>query len=359
MSGTRHFRVHPLLLIYPATVAGARSLVAETTSSSPPLLLREPLVWFAISLLPARFTSEDAIQVWKAEPELGQMAEDLWQVMTGEELVIAANDDTGLLGEPDFWAQRGWREAAMYHESTRDFPFVRMDEPEGFEYDEALMAQFAEEEHPPPIAVRLGGGHRIPLRKIGAEESAESTLDAVPERDRSGVPGLSLLFDICSGERERRRLGPLGDTVFKAVPSGGARHPTEAFVAFFEGSAIEPGLYHYDVIDHQLVGVRAGDARREWHIVTDGLLDALQPAQPLGVIVLATMWERAMWRYRDARSWRAPVVDVGHVVGTYRTVLTRLGLAHSVTRGFDDTAVAKLLDVDRLRLTPMSAIAFG
>lgn len=353
----RAFRVHPLLLIYPATVAGSRTLVAETSSRAPPLILREPLVWFAISLLPLRFTQDEAIRVWEAESELSGMGEQLWRVLTDEHLILDAATRDASIEELDGWSEHGWREAAMYHEATRDFPFVRMDQPDGFEYDEALMLQFAEEEPPPPVALRLDGEERIPLRKIGPEESAESALEALGERDRRGTPGLSLLLDLCSGERERRRLGPLGDSLFKAVPSGGARHPTEAFVALFDGASEEPGLYHYDVTSHELVRLRAGSQREEWRIATCGLIEAL--AQPFAVVVLATLWERAMWRYRDARSWRAPVMDVGHMVGAYRTVLTRLGLAHATAEHVDRTAVAAMLDVDVLQLTPMSVIAFG
>jgi hypothetical protein len=113
------------------------------------------------------------------------------------------------------------------------------------------------------------------------------------------------------------------------------------------------------VIGHHLERIRAGDERAEWDAATCGLLEALHPAQPFALVVLATMWERSMWRYRDSRSWRAPVMDIGHVIGAYRTVLTRLGLVHATTRHFDDAAVATILDVELLQLTPMSVIAFG
>ncbi len=358
MGGTPEFRVHPLLLIYPATAAGSRTLVAETSASAAPLILREPLVWFAISLLPPRFAREEALRIWERPPELSGICDDLWRTLTDEDLIVECDPRGVLFEEVDGWAEHGWREAAIYHEATRDFPFVRMDQPDGAEYDEALMKQFADAEPPPPVALQLRGEARIPLTKLGPGEAAEPVLDALGERDRRGTPGLALLLDLCSGERERRHLGPVGDALFKAVPSGGARHPTEAFLALFEGAPEEPGLYHYDVIDHALVRVRVGDERRDWHDATFDLLDGLRPP-PFAIVVLATMWERAMWRYRDSRSWRAPVMDIGHVVGAYRTVLTRLGLAHATTQRFDDAALSRLLDVDRLLLTPMSIVAFG
>jgi SagB-type dehydrogenase family enzyme len=357
--GSDRFRVHPLLLIHPAPVDGSRALTAEKSSSLPPLILREPLVWFAISLLPAEFTEEEARRAWGSTSELSDMGEELWQVLTGEDLVTTVDATDDVIVSHDAWAAHGWREAAIYHEATRDFPFVPLDQPEGFQYDASLMSEFAAAEDPPPVALRLDGEARVRLPRLHGEDSAESVLEGLAEADRRGTPGLALLLDICSGERERRHLGPLGEALFKAVPSGGARHPTEVFIVMFEGAPETPGLYHYDVAGHELVQLRTGEQRDAWDTAAHGLFDTLQPVQPFALVILATMWERAMWRYRDARSWRAPVMDVGHVVGAYRTVLTRLGLAHVVSRQFEDHAVSTLLGTERLQLTPMSMIAFG
>ena len=42
-------------------------------------------------------------------------------------------------------------------------------------------------------------------------------------------------------------------------------------------------------------------------------------------VVFTSLVERAMWRYRDPRSFRAILVDVGHAVMAYRHVARTLG----------------------------------
>jgi hypothetical protein len=60
-----------------------------------------------------------------------------------------------------------------------------------------------------------------------------------------------------------------------------------------------------------------------------------------------------MWRYRDARSWRAPLVDAGHAIMAFRTVSAALGYSSYTYQKMRDEAVCMLLGISRFRQTPL------
>jgi hypothetical protein len=60
-----------------------------------------------------------------------------------------------------------------------------------------------------------------------------------------------------------------------------------------------------------------------------------------------------MWRYRDARSSRAVLVDVGHALMAYRTVAWALGFELYTYQKIQDSALAEVMTLDRLREVPL------
>jgi len=54
-----------------------------------------------------------------------------------------------------------------------------------------------------------------------------------------------------------------------------------------------------------------------------------------------------MWRYRDSRSYRVILIDVGHVLMNFRACCEALGLAYFCGQGFSDSALCSLLDLDQ------------
>jgi hypothetical protein len=95
--------------------------------------------------------------------------------------------------------------------------------------------------------------------------------------------------------------------LIKAVPSFGARHPLEAYVACGKGGLFEPGLYHYDVNGHSVCAIDGAS-------VTEGT-----------IVVITAIFERLQWRYRgQAERYRALFHDVGHVCETLHFVAPSL-----------------------------------
>ncbi|MDH6575444.1 SagB/ThcOx family dehydrogenase [Kitasatospora sp. MAP5-34] len=351
MAETQTYAPHPELLVYPLAPDGGapRVMVAETGSARPPLVLRDPRVPLAVTLLPDVGTRAEIVARWAAEPSLRPIADDLWTVLTAEEVVVPAAE---VPPEAAAWRSFDWDEAYRYHASTRDYPFLQMDREGAFEADDARMEEYIARSLPPALTMDLAAGHSVPLRKIGEGESVDALLAGLTSGQRRGQEGLALLLDVCFGERARRPFAVQGDFLRKAVPSGGARHPTEAFVALFPGGPLPPGTYHYNVEHHRLDLLREGDHSARFREASFDLFDKFQQA-PFGLIVFCSLVERAMWRYRDARSARAPFIDVGHTLMAYRTVIKRLGVGGYTYQKFHDRQIAELLGINVERLAPL------
>src|SRR5262249_24654762 len=50
--------------------------------------------------------------------------------------------------------------------------------------------------------------------------------------------------------------GPFGRVMLRSSPSGGARHPTEAYLLVREIAGVAPGAYYYAPAEHTLVRLR-------------------------------------------------------------------------------------------------------
>ena len=112
------------------------------------------------------------------------------------------------------------------------------------------------------------------------------------------------------------------------------------------------GAYHYNVAAHRLDMVRHGQLSAEFEDATFDLFKKYEDA-PRALVVFTALYERAMWRYRDPRSWRAVLLDVGHAVAAFRELSSALGFYSYTYQKFKDSNVAQLLTVDVICQTPL------
>jgi len=332
-------RLSPTLLVHTAQVGGRRRLVAQASASRPPLILHSPLALTALAVLPAEFDRDHAVAAWSDSGIPEEAHEQLWEAFGAAGLLSGAEDDDG------WWAELEWHEARAYHESTRDYPFLQMSVPGAFAHDTGRMHGYRSEAPQPPLYQHLGG-HVVELPRPRAGQSADEWLESLTATGRLGQEGISLLLDVCFGERGRVKVADGSECVLKSIPSGGGRHPTEVFLAAFDVAGIAAGIYHYDVEHHRLEEVRSGQHRDAVAHATFDLFTRY-PTQPVAALVFTSLVERAMWRYRDPRSFRAILVDVGHAVMAYRQVARMLGFRTFAYPKLRDGAISELLGIDR------------
>ena len=194
--------------------------------------------------------------------------------------------------------------------------------------------------------------HSARLAKLNPDQRVSAQIDALSAENRRSLPGLGVFFDICFGERGKFEWGVQGAFLHKSIPSGGARHPTEVFLVAFQIPGLSAGVYHYNVEKHALDCISPGDHSAEMEQATSDLFLKFD-ARPTACLVFTTLYERAMWRYREARSSRAVMIDMGHAVAIYRRVAGTLGYRCVTTPKFQDSALTKLLALDARRQTPL------
>lgn len=147
-----------------------------------------------------------------------------------------------------------------------------------------------------------------------------------------------------------------GRLPLKTSPSGGARHPIEAYVCVRHVSGIRSGLYHYAADVHRLEQMRLGDmtARLRTWMPHSGYF-----AKAAFVVVLTAVLERQVWRYPYARAYRAALAEAGHVCQTFCLAATWRGLAPFCLMGLDDASIEADLGLDGVRETVLYVAGAG
>lgn len=322
------YRRHPALLAAVDTVDGERRLTVSVDDGRPALVIDDPRLLAGLAVLPEQpFTRAEAAKSW-AEIGLGDIQDALWQFCTtGSDLITSA--DTGGVFRHD-----------GYHQATRSYPFLDMGRRASFDTDNDLMRAYMASDPYPPVYSVLPHTECLPLDKAEPLPGAPS--------DVAGQ--LSVLLDGTFGER--RRLDPSDSTtylqvelLFKAVPSGGARHPVEALL-WLRTDGFPEGLYHYSVKDNALHRMNTQPSLSDLAGACPALRTVTARGGPLLVVMLAAVVRRAMWRYRDPRSARAVLVDVGHVVQHLVELGAWTGWTWTDLPGFDADHVAGAADID-------------
>lgn len=133
---------------------------------------------------------------------------------------------------------------------------------------------------------------------------------------------LSELLYLAFGEMETKPVPGITEFIKKTSPSGGARHPTEAYVAVRQVSDVAPGIYHYSVKDHALELVSDADpALLADYVPSAGAEDAKL------LLFCGSRIERNMMKYKFPRCYTVVTQDVGHLLQTFRLLSARMGRA--------------------------------
>jgi SagB-type dehydrogenase family enzyme len=255
-------------------------------------------------------------------------------------------------------AMHAWRpwmpEAAFFHFATKD---VRYGPQRAM--DEQLARKAATDPAPPPAKTyadlpRIGLPAEADLTTLADVLRARRTwrrFDARPIelRDIATLVGLTW--------RVQRWVGTgVGRCALKTSPSGGARHPIEAYVLARHVNGLAQGCYHYDSDAHALVLLKRG--------LTAGRLDRYLAGQSCyadagAVVVMTAVFARAQWRYEFPRAYRVVLLDAGHLCQTFCLVATALGLAPFCTAALADSLIERDLGLDGVTESVIYACGVG
>jgi len=147
-----------------------------------------------------------------------------------------------------------------------------------------------------------------------------------------------LAFMLWSGGGIQSTRGD-GVSTFRPVPSGGARHPFEYYIAIKNVKGLEPGFYHYVPTKHigekKVTIERLGPLFDDYDINMNGLVAGQKWVTKAPVVLFVSCIPyRAEWRYSDA-AHRVMLIDLGHVGQNLMLSASALGLGSCCLAAFD------------------------
>jgi SagB-type dehydrogenase family enzyme len=203
---------------------------------------------------------------------------------------------------------------------------------------------------------------RLPKIKLSHKEKNFDLFKAVKKRSskremtggKIDLDELSLLLKYSCGitgklESEDSR---------RAYPSGGARFPVETYCLIARpGNGLEPGLFHYDIKNHQLDVLWKREFAKEdldkiatYEFVKDSAL----------IIFLTAVFGRTQNKYGE-RGYRFILQESGHIAQNIYLISEALNLKCCALGGFriSDEQIEKILDIDGVTESLVYTIVIG
>ena len=149
---------------------------------------------------------------------------------------------------------------------------------------------------------------------------------------------------------------------FRTVPSGGARHPFETYIAVKNVEGLEPGLYHYLPTENpgekKVTIEKLKDIPGYDECITGMLRGQSWAAKAPIVLFYSCIPYKAEWRYREM-AHRVMLIDLGHLGQNTMLSAVALGLGSCCMAAFDQESCDKVLELDGLDEYTVYAIAVG
>ena len=181
-------------------------------------------------------------------------------------------------------------------------------------------------------------------------------------RNYSGVPmtQAQLAFMLWSSQGVQSYRGQVA--TFRTVPSGGARHPFETYIAVQAVEGLKPGLYRYLPLEHvgeKRVSIEYLGAIKDYaDNITAMLAGQAWAAKAPVILFYSCVPYRAEWRYVEA-AHRVVLIDLGHLGQNVMLSAVALGLGSCCMAAYDQQLCDKILGFDGLGEYTVYAISVG
>ncbi len=214
---------------------------------------------------------------------------------------------------------------------------------EGYESDQ--QKQFPQ----PPLTKAPMGNDTIKLNKEFSSLIKEPNYlklvqerksQRVYKRESMTIDQLSFLLWTTQGVKEIR-----GDNyaTIRPVPSAGARHAFETYLAVLNVNGLEKGIYHYLPMNHSLEFVTAVDDFE--NKVSDSLCEQKFAVKSAVVFYYSAVVYRSEWRYL-LESHKVMLIDAGHVMQNLYLSCGAIGCGTCAIAAFNQELADNLLKLD-------------
>lgn len=141
----------------------------------------------------------------------------------------------------------------------------------------------------------------------------------------------------------------------RTVPSAGALYPIDIYVSIFKIDGIKKGIYHLNVYDWKLEGVKEGDFSSE---ISKASIYQSFIERAAFVIFLTSISKRTTRRYRE-RGVRYILMDLGCIIQNIYLAVTSLNLGGCVIGAFYDKQINDILGIDDREETTLALFSIG
>ncbi|MFR9725733.1 nitroreductase family protein [Streptomyces sp. MS19] len=199
------------------------------------------------------------------------------------------------------------------------------------------------------------GTERLPLPDAGPWPATATVRRGLGGEGGTGAFGLPELAGLLGDSYglTGRRLGVQANTDLDALPfyplanwsrgtaSGGGLYPVAVYWVSGAGGPVPPGVHHYSPRHHAMRRLLTGDVTGE----VRAALGPGAPGQDTGqYLVLGVKYWQNAFKY-NSFSFHAVSMDVGALLGSWRTWARARGLAVEPALWFDEARLARLLGV--------------
>ena len=127
------------------------------------------------------------------------------------------------------------------------------------------------------------------------------------------------------------------------VPSAGCRHSLETYLAIFNVEGVNPGMYRYLPLSHQLVFEFSDDMLSEKMVTAS--LGQTCPGRSAVTFIWTTIPYRMEWRY-DLAAHKVIALDAGHTCQNLYLACEAVNAGTCAIAAYDQEALDELLGLD-------------
>lgn len=138
-----------------------------------------------------------------------------------------------------------------------------------------------------------------------------------------------------------RRLGP--GNALRTVPSAGCRHALETYLCILNVKELEPGIYRYLPLEHQLLFEFSEKDLPEK--IVDASLGQTFLGRSAAVFIWAAIPYRMEWRY-DQAAHRVILIDAGHICQNLYLACESIGAGTCAVAAYHQEKIDHLLRLD-------------
>jgi len=137
--------------------------------------------------------------------------------------------------------------------------------------------------------------------------------------------------------------GITGLETHRTAPSAGGLYALDLYVVAGHVSGLPPGLYRYDLRNHELALLLDGDIRRE---LSGAALDQSSVSQAAAIFGVSAVYQRITSKYGE-RGVRYAHMEAGHAAQNLLLQAVALDLGAVLVGAFDDGKVKRVLGMSK------------